>query len=147
MRKYIDKNYIYGEIKLWKNSRKNNAVGVAVEAKADELFFKKFFSKNTSFFKTDGFSNLLEVIKKINKNNDKGFIGIIDADFRRIENEKIIFDNIFITDGHDIEMMTINSQAWNGVFNFHVDQNKLKKIKILKSIFLIYQNKLPVFVI
>ncbi len=29
--------------------------------------------------------------------------------------------------------MTINSQAWNEVFNFHVDQNKLKKIENSKK--------------
>ncbi len=88
MRKYIDKNYIYGEIKLWKSSRKNNAVGIAVEARSDKLFFQKFFSENTSFFETYGFSNLLEVIKEINKNNDKGFIGIIDLIFVELKMKK-----------------------------------------------------------
>lgn len=133
MRNLIDKNYIYGEIKLWKSSRKQNAVGAIVEAKADELFFRKFFSKNTSFFKTDGFPKLFETIKEIDKNNDTGFIGIIDADFRRIDNEKVIFENVFLTDGHDIEMMTINSPAWNEVVDFHTDRSKLNKFENSKK--------------
>lgn len=119
----------YDEIKLWYEAQKEKIVVVMVEAKADELFFRKFFSKKTTFFSTDGYEYLLEVMNEINKNNDKGVIGIIDADFRRIDNEKIESDNLFITDGHDCEMMTINSQAWDEVFDFHVDRNKLDRFQ------------------
>ncbi len=125
MREYIDENYIYGELKLWKSARKNNAVGVLVEAKTDELFYRPYFSKNTSFFKTGGFPKLQATFDKIEKNKDKGFIGIIDADFKRIDNESIKYHNLFLSDGHDIEMMTINSPAWEQVLDFHIDKKKI----------------------
>ncbi len=134
MRDLIDKNYVYGAIIMWISARKPNTIGVVVEAKADELFFRKSFLKKTSFFKTNGFPVLFEVMNEIEKNNDKGIIGIIDADFRRINNEKISLNNIFMTDGHDIEMMTINSQAWNEVANFHIDRDKLSSFETKKTI-------------
>ena len=129
MRDNIDVKYRYGEIKLWRDAKNQGEVGVIVEAKADELFFRKSFSKKTCFFSTDGFKNLLELMTEVKENNDEGIIGIIDADFRRITNDKIDFDNLFMTDGHDIEMMTINSQAWNEVLSFHANSHKLDKFE------------------
>ena len=49
MRNHIDENIIYGELRLWKSGRKENAVGVLVEAKTDELFYRRFFTEDTAF--------------------------------------------------------------------------------------------------
>ena len=83
MREFIDTNYRYGEIKLWCDSREEEkqSVGILVEAKSDELFFRKFFLKKTTFFSMDGYEYLLETIEEINRNNDKGLIGIIDGNW------------------------------------------------------------------
>ena len=134
MKEIIDVNYRYGEIKLWCSSRKQDDVGVVVEAKTDELFFRKFFSKNTSFFSTDGFSNLNDLMIKVNENSHTELIGIIDSDFRRITNENIEHNNVFMTDGHDIEMMMIDSPAWNEILNFHINRNKLEEFEIAKGV-------------
>jgi hypothetical protein len=72
----------------------------------------------------DGCPNLLEVLDEIEKNKMQGVIGIIDADFRRIDNEDIKSNNLFMTDGHDCEMMSINSQAWESVFDFYIDRKR-----------------------
>lgn len=58
MREYLDDKDYYGEIKFWLSARKEKSVGVVVEAKADELFFRKFFSNDTVFFPADGFPNI-----------------------------------------------------------------------------------------
>ncbi len=124
MRNDINENYIYGELKLWKSAKKQNAVGILVEAKADELFYRTFFTKNTAFFKTNGFQKLEATFEEIEKNKDEGVIGIIDADFRRIDYEKLKYKSLFLSDGHDVEMMTINSPAWEQVLDFHIDREK-----------------------
>lgn len=134
MKEFIDVNYRYGEIKLWCSSRKQDEVGVVVEAKTDELFFRKFFSKNTSFFSTDGFSNLNDLMIKVNENSHTELIGIIDSDFRKITNENTEHNNVFMTDGHDIEMMMINSPAWIEILNFHVNREKLKEFNLAKGV-------------
>lgn len=124
MRNHIDENYIYGELKLWKNGRKKDAVGVLVEAKTDELFYRRFFAKKTAFFKTGGFPKLQAIFDKIEKNKDDSFIGIIDADFRRIDNENLKYRSLFLSDGHDVEIMTINSPAWEQVLDFYIDKKR-----------------------
>ncbi len=125
MREYLDKNIYYGEIKLWCGARKDKAIGVVVEAKADELFFRKLFVDATVFFPVDGSTNVKNVICEAEKNSITGVVGIIDADFRRFTNEKIESNQIFFTDGHDIEMMTVNSEAWNNIIDFYKSKEKL----------------------
>jgi len=66
-----------------------------VEAKADELFFRKFFSNDTVFFPVDGFPNVKSVLSETERNEIPGIFGIIDADFRRITKEKVEPENIF----------------------------------------------------
>ncbi len=134
MRKYLDNNDYYGQIKFWLSARKQKSVGVVVEAKADELFFRKFFSDDTVFFPVDGFANVKSVLSETEKNKIPGILGIMDADFRRITKEKFKSKNIFLTDGHDIEMMTINSQAWNNIIGHYKEKEKLQKIEREKKI-------------
>ncbi|MFK5976963.1 MAG: hypothetical protein QM493_10680 [Sulfurovum sp.] len=129
MREFIDEKDRYGAIKLWYEARRDDYVAVMVEAKADELFFRKSLKKEITFFPMDGCGNLLEVLEEIEKNNLQGLIAIIDADFRRIDNEELESDNLFITDGHDCEMMSINSPAWDEVFDYHINREKLIKFE------------------
>ena len=134
MRKVLDKNDRFGEVKLWCDARKESVVGVLVEAKSNEILFRKFFLENTTFFPTDGHPNLLEVICEVEKYNIDGLIGIIDSDFRRISNENIESDLVFMTDGHDTEMMIINSPAWENVINLYVDKKKLRAFIKTKNV-------------
>jgi 5S rRNA maturation endonuclease (ribonuclease M5) len=128
MRSNIDSNYHAGEIRLWKSARKANSTAVVVEAKSDELFFQKFFNTNTTFFTVDGFQNVIDVLEDTEK-DITGVIGIIDADFRHYICEELFSKNIFITDFHDVEMMTIASPAWNEVVNYHSQKTKLSKFQ------------------
>ncbi len=134
MRKYLDKNDYYGEIVFWLSARKEKSIGVVVEAKADELFFRKFFSDDTVFFSVDGFPNVKSVLSETEKNKIPGILGIMDADFRRITKEKVESENIFLTDGHDVEMMTINSPAWDNIINYYKDEDKLREFERNKKI-------------
>ena len=138
MREFIDSNYYYGEIKFWANARKKTSVAVIVEAKSDELFFKKFFDKSTELFSVDGSDNVIKVLEKTEKNNLSFVIGIIDADFNRIINKQFPLINIFMTDGHDIEMMKINSDAWEEIITFHTEKGKLEKFENKHKGFLEY---------
>lgn len=140
MREFLDKNDSYGEIKLWCSARKNNEVAVIVEANADEKLYGKFFSNNTGFFGKKGCEKVIELLNEVekNKNNEKakisGAIGIIDADFKRILNEKIETQNLFLTDGHDAEMMKVFSEAWKNVIYEHKNKDKLEKFENQKNI-------------
>ena len=132
MRNSLDKNHYEGEVRLWKNARKDGTVAVIVEGKSDELFYQKFFDEHTTFFSVDGFKNVIDVVKSI-ENDINEAIGIIDADFRHCTKEEFHYENIFLTDYHDIEMMMISTNAWNEVVNFHSSKTKLKAFQAKHS--------------
>lgn len=113
MKDFINKNDYYGQIKMWKSSRKSNSVAVVVESKSDEKLFRSLFHKDTTFFSVSGFQNVLDTLTKLENDNFYFVIGIIDADFRRINNETVKIKNIFLTDCHDLEMMMVKSDAWD----------------------------------
>ena len=125
MKKNIDQNDLFGEIKLWYHSeRPKNQVGIIVEAKTDEKLYRKMLVKgNYRFFAADGWSKALPALQQSNTQKLKGVICIIDADFRRIEKDEPDIENLFMTDYHDAEMMMINSPAWEGVLNEYADNS------------------------
>jgi len=128
MRNNIDSNYHAGEIRLWKSARKPKSIAVVVEAKSDELFFQKFFDQKTTFFAVDGFQNVIDVLEDTEK-DISGVIGIIDADFRHYTSTEFSSKSMFVTDFHDVEMMTIASPAWNEVVGYHAQKTKLAKFQ------------------
>lgn len=116
------------EVRMWKSGRKEGTVIAIIEAKSDERFFKKFFNTNTVFFPVDGFQNVINVIADIEK-DVAGILGIIDADFRNYTGEKLTSENLFMTDFHDIEMMTIASNVWHEVVSYYSQTEKLVKFE------------------
>ncbi len=128
MREHLNSDYYEGLIRQWLSSRKEGAVIVIVEGKSDKKFFKKYFNENSAFFPVDGFQNVIAVLDKVEK-DIKGVFGIIDADFRRIVKEDFKVKNIFMTDYHDVEMMTIASKAWEQVISHHSKTEKLTQFK------------------
>jgi len=125
MRSQADSERLFGEIKFWyDNNRKQQNIGVIVEAKTDEdLYGGLFVRKNCVFFHSNGWSKALPALQQANQQKLKGVICIIDADFRRIENEKPEMENLFMTDCHDAEMMMIHSPAWEGILNEYADNS------------------------
>lgn len=128
MRNNLNSQYHAGEIRMWKSARKENSVAIVVEAKSDEKFFQKFFNKYTTFFPVGGFQNVIDVIEDTEK-EISGILGIIDADFRHCLCEEFSSENIFITDYHDVEMMTVASKAWDAVISYHTQKSKLSEFQ------------------
>ncbi|MFT6149345.1 MAG: hypothetical protein ACJAUH_002036 [Saprospiraceae bacterium] len=141
MRDKININYTFNLVGLWINRGvQANAVGVLVEAKSDKELFGKFFSSNVKVFPTNGFQIAIGVLKLANEKSFKNLLGIIDADFRRIENKVPNLPNIFLTDFHDKEMMLLSSRAWQGVLNYFANteidsKSGLSKLKIIENKF------------
>jgi hypothetical protein len=54
-------------------------------------------------------------------------LGIIDADFRRLDNETLTSNNILMTDSHDLETMIIQSPAFEQVIESYYVRDKYKK--------------------
>ncbi|HHF3826057.1 TPA: DUF4435 domain-containing protein [Haemophilus influenzae] len=89
---------------------------VLLEGITDVKFFNKHFSsEKISFFSV--YSGKSEVIESTNyllsKGLDKVF-GVCDADFDHIDNK--FYDNIYLTDFHDVEMFFIDSSCLYKIF-------------------------------
>lgn len=125
MRYQTTDDRLFDEIKTWYgSSRKSHHIGIIVEAKTDEdLYGGLFVRKNCVFFHSNGWSKALPALQQANQQKLKGVICIIDADFRRVENDAPEMKNLFMTDCHDAEMMMINSPAWEGVLNEYADNS------------------------
>jgi hypothetical protein len=118
------------KITMSANSRQFRVV-VLVESPNNEKLFKPFFTNNCYFYSTNGWSLLIDILNFFN--NSKNIfvvLGIIDADFHRIENKKMLIDNLFLTDFHDTEMMIIFSKSWNNFIIRVSDEDKIKAIEV-----------------
>lgn len=136
MKEFINKNDYYGQIKMWKSGRNSNSVAVVVESKSDEKLFRSLFHKDTKFFSVSGFQNVLDTLTKLEKDNFDFVIGIIDADFRRINNETVKVKNIFLTDCHDLEMMIVKSDVWDNSILKLTEKDKLDSFEIKNGLIL-----------
>jgi hypothetical protein len=127
LRNEADAQYYFGEIKLWYEARRSASVGVVVEAKSDEILYRKLLHATCSFFAVDGWSKSIEVLNLCEKQNIFGILSIIDADLKRVEGYEIPSKNLFLTDYHDKEMMLCHSEAWALVLNSYGDKEKIEK--------------------
>ena len=80
-----------------------------VEGESDEHFFENLLDcKKCKVMNLDGKSNVINFIKDQNCRHNKGYLGVVDADFGNIDgNEEI--DNLIYTDTHDMEMLILSS--------------------------------------
>lgn len=125
MREYIDDNHLFGEVKMWSDAEKDkNRVAVLVEAKANEILFRKLLHPKCKFFIGQGWVKVETALKTAEKHKIQNIIGIIDADFKRIT-EYVLLENLFLTDFHDTEMMLAHSEAWENMLNQYIDTEKL----------------------
>lgn len=105
-------------------------VGILVESHKDEIIFRKFFdAKKCHFYPQNGKYKLLPVLEILNKSIKDKVIGIIDADFHRILGTEIEYENLFLTDKHDVELMMMFSEAWQNMINHYVNPEKIAQLE------------------
>ncbi|MFT4169032.1 MAG: DUF4435 domain-containing protein [Dysgonomonas sp.] len=100
---------------------------VIVEGKSDFQVFSKFVKKeDCSIEIAFGNENVINIINELKSNGFRGCLGIIDSDFKFLDDELIVDENIFHTDYHDIEIMIIKSNCFEIVLSGYVQDQKLK---------------------
>lgn len=98
------------------HSLNGSSVVVVVEGDTDVSFYERFLD-NTCIHKVIGVNSVEQVLRDIGENYPN-LIGVRDADFTRIFPCPSLSKSLFLTDGHDIEMMiAMSNQAierfWN----------------------------------
>ena len=77
----------------------------------------------------DSKQNVIEAVRACEEQQLMGIIGIVDADFLHMEEAVALPSNLFMTDGHDLEAMLINSKAYDNVLLEYADANKLARFE------------------
>ncbi len=114
----IGKEYIISEMYL---SKKENVAFLLVEGIDDRAVYKNFIDeKYCEIILCYGEKNLCGAITLLNQQRTiKGYIGIKDADFDIIDDISRE-DNLFLTDGHDLETMICSSDAFDYYNEVHL---------------------------
>jgi hypothetical protein len=101
---------------------------LVLEGKFDNLLFRKFIDKEKCKIEIGfGYKNVLKILEILDERTFSNALGIIDSDFRVLDNEKVDIKNVICTDFHDLEMSTINSEAFQNVMNFYIQEEKFIK--------------------
>lgn len=100
---------IVTEIKLSHNI--HNGLFIIVEADSDRKVFTNFFNESCRYYPADGKENALKILSNSEKMKFNRVIGIVDLDFDEPEDFSHK-SNCFITDYYDLEMMIVESPAF-----------------------------------
>ncbi len=107
---------------------KKTEVFILVEGDTDMRLLRKFFDEEQTFIEiAHSRENLLGAVELLE--NDERLIAIRDRDFDRIQSVSNPYDNVFLSDHHDIEAMMLNSSALDYLIAEHGQYDKLKKIE------------------
>jgi len=99
-----------------------------VEGKTDFKLFKKFIDNdNSSIEIAFGNLNVIDVVNELKRRNFNNVIGIIDSDFRILD-EEIEIEDVLMTDYHDMEISFINSPTFETILSNYYQENKLEKL-------------------
>lgn len=90
-------------------------VVVVVEGDDDKMVYEKFFSSVTVLIYPDGNCDKHILILNALKFYKERVLAIKDADFDRLNGFSPVYDNLFITDTHDLEGMILQSDIFENL--------------------------------
>ena len=99
-----------------------------VEGRDDRLFFEKFINLVTcKIVVVETKENVVGVIQQLETCSFPGILGVIDADFDRIEGREWGSRNLILLETHDLETLLIRSRALDQVLVEFGSQEKIEK--------------------
>lgn len=104
---------------------------VFVEGIDDAILYSNFFnSNNVAVEDTSGGHRLTEIVKYLDSHGlEKYFIAIKDSDFDRLNNLAPAYNNLFLTDKHDLETTIISVSAIEKLLKETLRYSDVKKEK------------------
>lgn len=120
---------IANEIRMKRSQHRGTFL--VVEGRDDRLFMERFTCNVTcKIVVAEGKVNVEEVITILDQDNFDGVLGIVDADFDRIECIERGSPNMVMPPYHDLETMLMCSPALDRVLNEYASQTKIRNSKI-----------------
>jgi Protein of unknown function (DUF4435) len=107
-------------------------VFLLVEGSSDKAFYECFVNKLICQIvvisgKPSSKERVIAVLDILEKSNFMGVLGIVDADFDRLESVSHNSPNLLLTDTHDLETMLVNSPALDKVVREFGSEDKISK--------------------
>lgn len=129
MKDYLRPSEIVSEVRMIRSKNKDQTY-VLVEGETDIVFYKNIIEKACCKIKyCEGRDNVEKAIMECNKAGIRGVIGIIDRDFDAILGNKNDTENLFLTDTHDLETMSLKDQTFERLNNEFGDDDKIEKFE------------------
>lgn len=109
LKSQTEESLIAGVVQTFRNPINRNKVLVALEGKDDINFYKKIFSEEVTILEfLTSKAYYPAVFAEVNTMYPTRFMGICDADFDNLNATSSGFDNLFMTEFHDTEILTLS---------------------------------------
>jgi hypothetical protein len=140
LEKYITPARIANSILLKSNFKGTYLI---VEGNSDFALYRKFVV--TQFCQIEiafGYQNVLDVISELSNRGFHDAIGLIDTDFRLLDEEVPTVPDVIVTDFHDLDLMIFMSEALETILAHYAKPNKIDallaelQVGDIRSIFL-----------
>lgn len=111
---------IAGVIQTFRTPINKGKILVALEGKNDVNFYNKVFSKKVTILEfLTSKAYYPAVFAEVNTMFPTRFMGICDADFENLYTKSSGFDNLFMTEFHDIEILTLSVGCGEDVCHYY----------------------------
>ena len=98
-----------------------------VEGRDDRLFMEGYISTGECrIVVSDGKANVLNVVNILDEGGFSGVLGLVDADFDRVENTSPNDSNVVMYEAHDLEAMLMASPALDRILHEFGDNGKIE---------------------
>lgn len=129
MKGYLNATRLITKLKMLRSGKKNKSFMV-VEGVTDLRLYSKFVDEALcNIIIADSKQNVRACIIACNEEGVEGIIGIVDADFSRLEETEEEIPNLFKTDAHDLECMLMRSPAYEDIIKEYVNINKYARFE------------------
>lgn len=129
MKGYLNATRLITKLKMLRSGKKEKSF-IVVEGVTDLRLYSKFVDDALcNIIIADSKQNVKACIVACNEESIEGIIGIVDADFSRLEKTEEEIPNLFMTDTHDLECMLLNSPAYEDIVKEYVNINKYARFE------------------
>jgi len=100
-----------------------------LEGEDDHRFWDRRVSQGCELVIGDGKQNVEGAVRRLDTRRFSGALGIVDADFDRLQGRALPSPNLLATDAHDLECVLLRSPALDGVLAEYGDRAKIRRFE------------------
>lgn len=126
-REYKTPGILAAEVKMTRRS--HECAFLIVEGKDDIRFWKQRRHETCELVDGEGKPNVVGCIVRLDEENFRGALGIVDSDYDILVGKKIDTDNVVTTDAHDLECILCRSSALDMVLAEYGDPSKIDRFE------------------